>query len=649
MAPSVVYPSSYIFTEFITKYEKCLNFEFQNTNKQSFMLGMDTGNPRLTIERALRDGKGWNSERDVKVGMSKVFISEKVWTALEESLKEFNLRASVAGTDLYSQSQHRQHVRGSSMTLPGGSDMFDDAASYFSDADSHYESEYEFDNGSTRGSAAKIRNNKDDIESGGTTGMSVVATPSPILKKSAAPAPVKNSRSRRNWLCCVWFSTWWIPSIFLSCCGKMKRKDQQIAWREKVTLCLIIFLLCAFILFFIIGLGWVLCPPKFVLSAGQVGSFNSINSKPPLVYMYGTYYDMTSIINSHVNQNQVMTASAFEQTVLGQDVSQMFDKQAIWTASGGSSVCQYKKPNQFDLFSGKQIPTNWLDHERQLSPNNQNFFSQLSVKGTIVWDRPAMQQFLKNNPQGRLVVAYDKVYDISGFFTSGYTGQNFLGDTTQFQSSVTTIFTKYGSTPWNDATNDFQTLKNFDVNQFNKVMQCMNNMMYVGAVDHRNDLQCVIPNYILLLASAILVAVIGFKFLAALQLGSKRAPEYHEKFVICQVPCYTEGEVSLSRTLNSLALSDYDDKRKLIFVICDGMIIGTGNDRPTPRIVLDLLGVDPLADPDALSFQSLGEGNKQLNMGKVYSGLYEYEGRAVPFVVVVKVGTSSERNRPGNR
>ena len=94
---------------------------------------------------------------------------------------------------------------------------------------------------------------------------------------------------------------------------------------------------------------------------------------------------------------------------------------------------------------------------------------------------------------------------------------------------------------------------------------------------------------------------------------------------------------------------DYDDKHKLIFICADGMIIGSGNDRPTPRIVLDILGVDPSLDPESFSFESLGEGNKQHNMGKVYSGLYEINGKVVPFVVVVKVGKPNERQRPGNR
>ena len=120
--------------------------------------------------------------------------------------------------------------------------------------------------------------------------------------------------------------------------------------------------------------------------------------------------------------------------------------------------------------------------------------------------------------------------------------------------------------------------------------------------------------------------------LAALQLSGKRDPELLDKFVVCQVPCYTEGEDSLRRTIDSLAALNYDDKRKLLFIICDGNIIGSGNDRTTPRIVLDILGVDPKLDPEPLLFKSIGEGSRQINYGKVYSGLYEFEGHVVPYV-----------------
>lgn len=178
---------------------------------------------------------------------------------------------------------------------------------------------------------------------------------------------------------------------------------------------------------------------------------------------------------------------------------------------------------------------------------------------------------------------------------------------------------------------------------------CLRNLFLVGKVDNRNSPQCQFANMILLVLSVIMVSIIGFKFLASINFGAARAPEDHDKFVICQVPCYTEGDASLRRTIDSLAQMKYDDKRKLLVVICDGMIVGSGNDRPTPRIVLDILGADPNLDPEPLSFMSLGEGAKQHNMGKVYSGLYETSGHVVPYLVIAKVGKPTERSRPGNR
>ncbi len=183
----------------------------------------------------------------------------------------------------------------------------------------------------------------------------------------------------------------------------------------------------------------------------------------------------------------------------------------------------------------------------------------------------------------------------------------------------------------------------------NRQRTCLRNLFIIGKVDNRNSVQCQFSKYILLALSVMMVSIIGFKFLAALHFGSARAPEDHDKFVICQVPCYTEGEDSLRKTIDSLARLKYDDKRKLLLVICDGNIVGSGNDRPTPRIVLDILGVDPNLEPEPLSFLSLGEGAKQHNMGKIYSGLYEYAGHVVPYVVIVKIGKPSERQRPGNR
>ncbi|PQE26267.1 chitin synthase protein [Rutstroemia sp. NJR-2017a BBW] len=201
---------------------------------------------------------------------------------------------------------------------------------------------------------------------------------------------------------------------------------------------------------------------------------------------------------------------------------------------------------------------------------------------------------------------------------------------------------------WNDNFNSANA--SYQVDLLNN-LNCFNNMFYAGIPDFRDTVRCQINNYILLAFTILLCSVIIVKFVSALQFGSKRRPSPQDKFVICQVPAYTEGEDSLRKALDSLTALQYDNKRKLICVICDGMIVGGGNDRPTPKIVLDILGVDPKIDPPALPFRAVGEGNEQLNYGKVYSGLYEFEGNVVPYLVVVKVGKESEqqKSKPGNR
>ncbi|KAJ3330765.1 hypothetical protein HDU93_010102 [Gonapodya sp. JEL0774] len=183
-------------------------------------------------------------------------------------------------------------------------------------------------------------------------------------------------------------------------------------------------------------------------------------------------------------------------------------------------------------------------------------------------------------------------------------------------------------------------------------LPCLEAGFFIGVVDRRNSARCQASTYILYSLTGIVVGIMIIKFLSALQLSSKRIPEDQDKYTIMLVPCYTEGEDSLRKTINSLALLHYVDERKLLFVIADGMIRGSGNDRSTPEIVLGILGIDMKAVDEqhpALSYFAIGEGSKQHNKAKVYSGFYHIQARTIPFIVVVKVGKETETARPGNR
>jgi chitin synthase len=245
-----------------------------------------------------------------------------------------------------------------------------------------------------------------------------------------------------------------------------------------------------------------------------------------------------------------------------------------------------------------------------------------------------------------------RVYDLTSYvrgvappqYPPGQNESASLPDSSFMDQSLVGLFTDSSG---EDLTQQWLKL-DMDEDLRDRMQLCLDNLYFVGRLDTRNSAKCQFAQYFSLAISILLVSVIGFKFLAALQFGGNSLPENLDRFVMITIPAYTEG-LSLARAIDSAAKMQYDDKRKLLVIICDGMVMGQGEEKPTPRIVLDYLGVPADVDPEPLSFESLGEGQKQHNMGKVYSGLHEVAGHVVPFLVVVKIGKPSEVSRPGNR
>jgi chitin synthase len=132
------------------------------------------------------------------------------------------------------------------------------------------------------------------------------------------------------------------------------------------------------------------------------------------------------------------------------------------------------------------------------------------------------------------------------------------------------------------------------------------------------------------------------------------------------VTCYSEGEDGLRTTLDSLANTDYPTSHKMLLVICDGLITGSGNSMSTPDIVLSMMK-DFLVVPDkveASSYVAIADGTKRHNMAKVYAGYYRYnedtekgqvlkpeDQQRVPMIAIVKCGSPEEATdkKPGNR
>jgi chitin synthase len=139
---------------------------------------------------------------------------------------------------------------------------------------------------------------------------------------------------------------------------------------------------------------------------------------------------------------------------------------------------------------------------------------------------------------------------------------------------------------------------------------------------------------------------------SVLGMSSKAKTSSSRPFVFLMVTCYSESEASIKGTLDSLAATDYPDHRKLLFIVADGLVTGSGNWASTPEIILKMLNVDEsMGDPKPYAYSAVSEGDAGINMAKVFVGVYGYEGRPIPAVLVVKCGLPSEESsrKPGNR
>ena len=470
--------------------------------------------------------------------------------------------------------------------------------------------------------------------------------------------------SRKRWMALVYMLTWYLPDAPLRWFGGMKRKDIRTAWREKFAINLLIWLSCAFVVFFILAFPELICPTQHVYSAAELQSHDGKHHRSAYVAVRGNVFDLGSFIPSHYPG--IIPDSALEKYA-GLDATSLFPVQVSALCQGKNGrvdptvLLDYTPTNisgSANVINSADVNAKYHDFRYFTNDSRPDWFYEQMVmlkanykKGDVGYTTQHVKTLATKSSKS-IAIMNERVYDLTQYIAGGRRAQAPIGKDvpsnvdTDFMDSLVVDLFRQGS--GRDVTKDWEHL-DIDAGLKSRMQLCLDNLFYVGRTDTRNSARCLFARYLLLGVSIMLCSVIGFKFFAALQFGRKNLPENLDNFIICQVPAYTEDEESLRRAIDSAARMRYDDKRKLLVVICDGMIIGQGNDRPTPRIVLDILGVSETVDPEPLSFESLGEGQKQHNMGKVYSGLYEVQGHIVPFLVIVKIGKPSEVSRPGNR
>nr|CAG8628140.1 916_t:CDS:2 [Entrophospora candida]CAG8634666.1 7922_t:CDS:2 [Entrophospora candida] len=458
--------------------------------------------------------------------------------------------------------------------------------------------------------------------------------------------------------------TIWAPNIALSKIGGLHDKMSQQAWREKVALCFIAIIMGAIVAFLTIGFRPTLCPED---------QANNDETYLP----YGVTRWHFDISKARINEINFIELSAKQP---GLDITPLFKRDV-------SQIPSCSNPS-IQKFAAVTTPlcNAAVNNNCPLRPLAQaaTAYNLYNTSKLVGFDWKQLGNLTN------YIVLDGKVLNFDSYFNAH--PQPIAGDLLD----AIIRNTKNNSHPsgGKDATRLF-----YKTSETKDAMNCLQDKYYAGHID-KETIGCFTSDLFNFIMLVIILGVVMAKFIMAcifnwflshlLALEPKKekkavispqvlsggyakkhpAPWAHKNdsgsvvktigkdeigndlFTVLLITCYSEGEDGIRITCESMAGTDYPDDRKLLFLVCDGIITGSGNEKSTPDICVNLMEIEQgFEDPNPQSYIAIAAGNKQHNMAKVYAGYFPYENHRVPMIVVVKCGNPDEQNspKPGNR
>ncbi|KAJ9079704.1 hypothetical protein DSO57_1032694 [Entomophthora muscae] len=480
----------------------------------------------------------------------------------------------------------------------------------------------------------------------------------PMLK--GEPEPEKLS----GWVIFSRIVTFWAPSAILKKCG-FPADDVIQAWREKMSLCFIISLICAAVVFLTLGLPYAFCPDS---SREYIGSsLMSIGPTGGSTAAAPGHFIINENIYVGTNAKLPSQFPTFQSPTQIPDISSYFKRN----------------PQELNQCSSLSLPKGVNLNAVTFNPCSPDNGNQGCPFEPVAISAPEynLQPLIKNKVHQTAGYGWAQVSKgftvIDGYVLNFNTYLNanpspIAGD--PLDAIIRATVANSGS----DSTRLFyrtETLRN--------TIPCMRQKYGAGRLA-KSAAGCFGVDFFMSLSLIVILGIIGIRFAMAFLFhwfvsdrlarrpkpnatlhvaAAKEAPwagaggrsissDPNELFTILLVTCYSEGELSLRTTIDSLADTDFSDDKKLLFIVADGIITGSGNDQATPDICVDMLEVDTTFDnPEPQSYIAVAAGHKRHNCAKVYAGHFVYKAHRVPTLVVVKCGNPEEQGKPkaGNR
>lgn len=495
-----------------------------------------------------------------------------------------------------------------------------------------------------------------------------------LLYSSKNPNPNKKAHGRHY--CSVWMvfsyilTFWAIPPI-LSWVGGMKDLASQRAFREKISLCFIILCLCAMVAFLTFFLPILLCPPKKYIESSigyqeaMVGHF---------VWAYGKAYE-PSQISSYFPTLQMPQSgdisflfppkgqcgtysnpffkSDLENAQLSSARTLMFEWEDLVSASGKLVAINGLVVNITTIQLAQEIPpgsdASLSFANNRMSNQTECLFSRFEV-GILSKDSPgcffakvilAISLF---TIAFVVLLRFFMAVIFDWFLSTKISPQKKKSSSYGKQkSSSTRLASIYAPSAAGDASSP----------KF-----CSSSADLTATAPSDSALSSLRQDRIFSLISPALNR-------SASSIPTTKISSTDDMYVLLLVTCYSEGKDAIVTTLDSLCEAEYDDEKRLLLVVADGIVTGSENANSTPDILLSLMSSDTIAfqlrsstgsSSFPATYDSIGEGMRSSNGALVYAGYYgstRGTGARIPMLLIVKTGINSSEiahsNRPGNR
>jgi len=477
----------------------------------------------------------------------------------------------------------------------------------------------------------------------------------PTAHPAAAGLPSHNQPTEASdwsaWSVFAHIVTFWAPPFLLSTLGGLKDRATRQAWREKIALCFIVLLMGGFVGFATVGLNKALCP-------------NTSSTSPDRFISFGSDKGLLGIQGFVFNISESKPTAEVDFYKLGaqlpvQDITTLFKRSAsdfpactgLDFAVATDNPCSTATPCPLEAINSRAFSQFALINTTRIVGYDwhqvQNLSHYFVIDGAVL----NMNPYYKNHPQkvpgDNVDLAIRTI--LSSGTGSGNDGTRLFYSRTDLKSAVPCLRQRYYAGNIDKVTPGCFVSQLFlyaglivilGLVLVRFVMACIFNWFLSARLvaPPKNLSRTVISPSVLPEGANVNVdnktgtapwaGPRGPKGLPSSKLVKPQANISMaqigaELFAICLVTCYSEGLDSLRTTLDSISLTTYSDARKLLFVVCDGMVTGHGEKRSTPDICVSLLEADPrFGNPEPMGYYAVGSGSKKENRAMVYAGHY---------------------------